>query len=92
MGTIRIFAISVLLFRCVVAVEVSNGPVHRGEWNGDFPAALDFARKEHCPLLLVHSSIGCSVCKRLNTAIEGAAFRIWQKDRNAELYEFGSSF
>ena len=81
----RIFIVGLFLAQAVVAIEVSSGPVRRGEWNRDFPAALDLACKEHCPLLLVHSSIGCTICNRLKNAMEGAAFRLWQKDRNVAM-------
>ena len=79
------FAFGALLLQGAFAVDVSSGPVRRGEWNVDFPAVLDFAQREHCPLMLVYSSKGCPMCKKLNAALEGPAFKIWQKDRDVAM-------
>ena len=67
----------------VVASDIaaSNGAVVQGEWNANFSAVLDMARREHRPMLLIHTSEGCPMCARLNHAIGGEAFYQWQRDR-----------
>lgn len=62
-------------------VAVSNGAVVPGEWNANFSAVLEVARREHRPMLLVHTSEGCPLCARLNQAIDGEAVYRWQQDR-----------
>ena len=64
-----------------VDIAVSHGPVVPGVWNDDLPAVLEMARKEHRPVLLVHTSQGCPLCARLNQAIDGEAFSQWQNKR-----------
>ena len=81
-------AVKTLLFTLAVVgrteatIVASSGPVVSGEWNSNLSAAVDKARAEHRPMLLVHVTPGCSFCARLNRAIDGEAFRIWQKDRS----------
>ena len=81
MKKLAFVVIGVFAVGTVLAVEVSSGPVRPGEWNSNLDAVLDLAVKEHRPMLLVHASTGCSICSRLNAAMEGVAFRRWQKDR-----------
>ncbi len=64
-----------------VALTASSGPVRAGEWNLNFTNVLATAEREHRPMVLLQVGRGCLHCARLEKAVSGGAFRLWQQDR-----------
>lgn len=60
----------------------SNDPAFKaGEWNSNFTAIKAKADADNVPLVAFWANPGCSLCKKLETALNTPAGYAWQKER-----------
>ena len=74
----------VILPASLLAVNVSEGPAVKNEWNGNFGKTFEQARREGVPMVLLCGRRGCFFCSRIDRVLAGNVFAEWLKGH--ELY------
>ena len=85
--------VSLVCLAAPVAIRADAAPagtsvVTAERWTADFPAALERARAEHRPLLIMGGSRNCKLCKRVENVLDNKVLDAWVKDTGIYLVRF----
>ena len=73
-------------------LDVSEGPIVRGQWNADYSAGREYADRYNVPLLVVYGGLSCGNCTQLQRACLTDEFLEWQnRIRPVMVYTYSSS-